>query len=78
MSNNISNIKTRGGVRPGAGRPPGKTKIKICVSVNKAIWQSALSLWRGKGSPLVGKLLLDYVDSAGFIKKAEAINEAPK
>jgi hypothetical protein len=62
-----------GGIRKGAGRPSGRTKAKICVSVNEAVWQSALDLWRGKGSPLVEKLLLAYVGNADSNQKAEAI-----
>ena len=46
--------------------------MKICVSVNRAVWQSALSLWRGKQSPLVEKLLSDYVDDAGKKPQANA------
>lgn len=61
-----------GGRRKGAGRPTGRTKAKICVSVNEAVWQSALSLWRGKASPLVENLLSAYVDDAGG-KTAEAV-----
>ena len=52
---------------------PGITKLKICVSVNEAVWQSALDLWCGKGSPLVEKLLLAYLDIADSNQKAEAI-----
>lgn len=58
----------------GAGRPEtGVTKAKICVSVNEAVWQSALRLWRGKGSPLVENLLSAYVETAGNQQKAEAV-----
>jgi hypothetical protein len=62
-----------GGARKGAGRPEGKTKAKICVSVNESVWQSALRLWRGRASPLVENLLSAYVDSAGGSKTAEAV-----
>jgi hypothetical protein len=62
-----------GGPRPGAGRPLGKTKVKICVSINAAVWQSALSLWRGKRSPLVENLLSAYVGNAGGKNRAEAL-----
>jgi hypothetical protein len=62
-----------GGPRKRAGHPKtGITKMKICVSVNRAVWQSALSLWRGKQSPLVEKLLSDYVDDAGKKPQANA------
>jgi hypothetical protein len=62
-----------GGARKGAGRPEGKTKVKKCVSVNEAVWQSALRLWRGKGSPLVENLLSAYVESAGGEQTAEPV-----
>ena len=62
-----------GGKRRGAGRPvTGHAKSKKCISVNEAVWQSALSLWRGDASPLVEKLLSAYVGNAGG-KQAEAI-----
>ena len=73
MSKTKVNKKQWGGARKGAGRPEGATKAKICVSVNEAVWQSALSLWRGKGSPLVEKLLSAYVGNAGNTKQAEAV-----
>lgn len=50
-----------GGKRKGAGRPRGRTKEKICVSVNGKIWQSALSLWNGNQSALVEELVSAYV-----------------
>ena len=65
-----------GGARPGSGPKPnlgGPTKSKICVSVNGAVWQAALSLWRGKGSPLVETLLSAYVHNAGGGKQMEAV-----
>ena len=68
--------KQWGGARPGSGPKPNPNepaKVKKCVSVNGAVWQSALSLWRGKGSPLVEKLLSAYVGNAGNTKSAEAI-----
>jgi hypothetical protein len=72
MPKKKTNEKQWGGRRNGAGRPEGKTKTKICVSVNQAVWQSALNLWRGKGSPLVETLLSAYVHNAGGNKNAEA------
>lgn len=51
----------RGGAREGSGRPEGQTKDKISVSVDSAILFKALSKWGGKTSPLVEKLLQDYV-----------------
>jgi hypothetical protein len=63
-----------GGRRDGAGRPvTGFAKKKKCISVNEAVWQSALRLWRGHASPLVEKLLLAYVGNANSNQKAEAI-----
>jgi hypothetical protein len=63
-----------GGRREGAGRPiTGFAKKKKCISVNEAVWQSALRLWRGHASPLVEKLLLAYVGNANSNQNAEAI-----
>jgi hypothetical protein len=73
MPKKKKNDKKWGGRRKGAGRPEGKPKAKICVSVNEAVWQSALTLWRGKGSPLVEKLLSAYVGNAGINQQAEAV-----
>jgi hypothetical protein len=64
MANETEKSLNWGGAREGAGRPAGRTKKKICVSVNESVWQSALRLWRGKGSPLVEKLLTAYVENA--------------
>ena len=65
---------TWGGRRKNAGHPKtGVTKKKICISVNEAVWQSALLLWRGKGSPLVENLLSAYVENAGGSDQAEPI-----
>jgi hypothetical protein len=51
-----------GGTRTGAGHPEtGITKTKICVSVNKDNWQSALTRWNGKRSQLVDRLLMRFV-----------------
>lgn len=51
----------RGGARPGAGRPPGRTKIKTSVSIDEKTLRAALSKWNDKLSPLVEKLLRDYL-----------------
>jgi hypothetical protein len=51
----------RGGARPGAGRPPGQTKIKTSVSIDKDTLEASLIKWDGKLSPLVEKLLRDYL-----------------
>jgi hypothetical protein len=73
MSKQTGEKRQWGGPRRGAGRPVGKTKVKKCISVNQAVWQSALVLWSGKGSPLVENLLADYVKNAGGNNQAEAI-----
>ena len=57
----VGNKSKRGGARPGAGRPAGKTKIKTSVSIDGQILRSALSKWNGKLSPLVEKLLREYL-----------------
>jgi hypothetical protein len=57
----VGNKSNRGGARPGAGRPSGQTKIKTSVSIDEQTLRSALSKWNGKLSPLVEKLLRDYL-----------------
>lgn len=52
----------RGGMRLGAGRPEGQTKSKVSVSVDSETLESALKKWDGKLSPLVEKLLRDYIE----------------
>jgi hypothetical protein len=47
----------RGGARPGAGRPQGRTKIKVSVSVNETVVNRACERWGDKLSRLVEKLL---------------------
>jgi hypothetical protein len=61
-----------GGARPGAGRPPGETKIKICVSVDSETWQSAVNQWKDKGSRLVDRLILAYIKDRSIIARLEA------
>ena len=51
----------RGGARNGAGRPEGVTKTKTSVSVDSDVLEKALAKWGGKLSPLVEKLLRDYL-----------------
>ena len=51
----------KGGARKGAGRPKGLTKRKISVSVDSGILDAALKKWGGKTSPLIEKLLQDYL-----------------
>lgn len=51
----------RGGPRGGAGRPPGQTKRKISISVDRTILEAALLKWNGKASPLIEKLLQTYL-----------------
>jgi len=63
----------RGGARVGTGPIPGSgKKTKISVSVDKSNWQTALSRWNDKGSQLVDRLVLRYVDSEGRILIPEA------
>lgn len=51
----------RGGARPGAGRPRGQTKIKTSVSIDEETLKAALTKWDGKLSPLLEKLLREYL-----------------
>jgi hypothetical protein len=50
-----------GGARPGAGRPRGQTKIKTSVSIDEETLKAALTKWDGKLSPLLEKLLREYL-----------------
>ena len=52
----------KGGARPGAGRPEGQTKSKVSVSVDTDTLEIALNKWGGKLSPLVEKLLRNYIE----------------
>ena len=55
-----------GGSRPGAGHPEtGVTKEKICVSVDKKNWNTALTRWKDKPSRLVDWLVSGYVGTDG-------------
>lgn len=60
-----------GGARKGAGRPKtGVTKVRLCISVDKKVYQRALDKWiaashRGKTSQLVEWLLDSYVNGQG-------------
>jgi len=52
----------KGGARPGAGRPAGQTKTKTSISVDEEVLAVALKKWGDKLSPLVEKLLRDYIE----------------
>lgn len=58
----VENKSKRGGARPNAGRPAGQTKDKISISVDSYTLHLALQKWGGKKSPLIEKLLHDYVN----------------
>jgi len=51
----------RGGAREGAGRPTGQTKEKLSISVDAVVLDKALKKWGGKTSPLIEKLLQNYI-----------------
>ena len=53
-----------GGWRPGAGRPVGRKKIKLSVSVDGKIFKRASRRWRKKTSQLI-EMLLDRFASNG-------------
>jgi len=74
MSNKYNKIKDgRGGARTGTGPILGSgKKTKISVSVDKTNWHNALSKWNDKGSQLVDRLVLRYVDTDGGILNPEA------
>ena len=57
----VGKESNRGGAREGAGRPEGITKTKTSVSVDTEVLDTALAKWGGKLSPLVEKLLRDYL-----------------
>jgi hypothetical protein len=80
----VSNKKTgekerRGGARKDAGRKLGSgKKTKICVSVTKRTWHSALFIWRRKirqrkPSQLVDRLVSDYVGNNGRSLEMKAV-----
>lgn len=51
-----------GGAREGAGRPKGRTKRKISVSIDEETLEAALTKWGGsKTSQLMNSLLEEYV-----------------
>jgi hypothetical protein len=59
-----------GGWRPNSGKKPriGGTE-RICVSVNKQTWQTAVRLWKKKPSWMVDGLLSYYEKTGGSILK---------
>ena len=57
MSQQKKERKRWGGARRGAGRPPGRTKTTICVSVNETVLMRAIRRWKRETSRLVEKLL---------------------
>lgn len=59
-----------GGKRPGAGRPKGGKKTKICVSVNESNWNTAIKRWKKKPSWLVDWLVSSYVNSGNSALRA--------
>ena len=66
-------VEKRGGPRLGTGPEKGSGKMrKISVSVNQQNWQTALSQWNDKGSQLVDRLILRYVERGNSILKPEA------
>ena len=58
----VRNISKKGGAREGAGRPKGITKTKISVSVDASTLKKALTKWEGPTSPLIEKLLQNYIE----------------
>ena len=64
-----------GGKRPRSGRKKGSGKMmKISVSVDKQNWHNALAHWDDKGSQLVDRLVLRYIESGGgILRKGAAI-----
>lgn len=59
----VGAISKKGGARIGSGRPAGKTKVKISVSVDEDAWLAALQKWPDKPSRLVNSLLATYLES---------------
>lgn len=60
--NKVGKKSKRGGARAGAGRPEGITKSKTSISVDQDVLNAALEKWGGKLSPLMEKLLRDYIE----------------
>jgi hypothetical protein len=63
MSQQEKERKGWGGARQGAGRPPGRTKRTICVSVNETVLMRAIKRWKRETSRLVEKLLDLYASN---------------
>jgi hypothetical protein len=73
MSKEKVNRNSWGGKRAGAGRRPGTgKKVKICVSVSRTNWNTAVRCWKEKPSQLVDGLVSDYVKVFGSILEKEA------
>ncbi|HEX7516013.1 MAG TPA: hypothetical protein VF345_01865 [Chthoniobacterales bacterium] len=71
MSQQEKEKKQWGGARMGAGRPPGRTKKTICISVNESVLRRAVKRWQKETSRLVEKLL-DLYASNGVELEATA------
>lgn len=61
----VVKLSNRGGAREGSGRPKGLTKVKISVSVDEEVFNKASEKWGGKTSPLIERLLRDYLKRQG-------------
>jgi hypothetical protein len=64
-----------GGARPNSGpkpNPDGPKTKKICVSVDKLNWQSAMKRWKKKSSWLVDKLISTYVNDSSVSAALES------
>ena len=74
----VKNKSGRGGFREGAGRKPDSGEsTKICVSVQKQNWNTAVKRWQRyrqqrKPSWLVDRLIEYYVKTNGSFLETEA------
>jgi len=60
----MSNKKTHGGKRAGAGHPEsGVTKVKLSVSVNQSVFNRASRRWRKEAKkPMASRLVEKLLD----------------
>jgi hypothetical protein len=66
--------KGSGGARPGAGHPKtGVTKEKICISIDRHIWQAARKSWSESASRLIEMLVSAHVRRNNSNQNLEAI-----
>lgn len=65
---------SHGGARENAGRPKtGITKKKICVSIDRHVWQAARTTWAKNASRLIETLVAAHVKQSEANQNMEAM-----